>query len=345
MKIIAFAGSSSRKSINKKLVTWVASNFTHDDVIILDLNDFEMPIYSIDKESENGIPQLAMDFSKAIDNADLLLISLAEHNGSYTAAFKNIFDWISRIPKRAVFANKPMFLMATSNGRRGASTVLTIAERRFPYNGGDIIDTFSLPSFEDNFDDKKGVIQAFYRKEILEKIDKIKEQFYRHNLMAGNDFGIGKRLPEWSLQTIFGDEVPILDDLKGKPLLILFFYLGCPGCKGRAIPFANRLVYEDKDIQVLGIHTRFEGKPYTNEQLTAAKEEYVIRFPFFRDKEHAQTFWKYKAAGTPQWILVNENGIVEYAIFGSDPNNALLRLDLKMEELLSKKKIILRQIL
>jgi chromate reductase len=334
MKILAFAGSSSRTSINKQLVTWVATQFQNDEVTILDLNDFEMPIFSVDKERENGIPELALNFAKAIDNADLLLISLAEHNGNYSAAFKNVFDWVSRISKRSIFENTPMFLMATSTGRRGGSTVLTIAERRFPYDGGDILDTFSLPSFDENFDAKKGIVHPFYKNEITEKIDKIKKKFHRFNLMSGSDFEIGKPLPEWALESVFGDEVPKVADFKGKPLLILFFYMGCLGCKSRAIPFANRTVYEDKGVQVLGIHTRFEGKSYTDEALKAAKEEYTIRFPFFRDKEHAQTFWKYQAPGTPHWVLIDENGIVNYALFGSEPNNALLRLDLKMAEIL-----------
>ena len=53
---------------------------------------------------------------------------------------------------------------------------------------------------------------------------------------------IGKPLPSWYLAPIFGESIPKPDDFKGKPLLILFFYLGCPGCVGRAIPFANRVV-------------------------------------------------------------------------------------------------------
>ncbi len=38
-------------------------------------------------------------------------------------------------------------------------------------------------------------------------------------------------------------------------------------------------------------------------------------------------------AETPHWILVDENTNLNYSIFGSDPNNALLRLDLKIQEL------------
>jgi NAD(P)H-dependent FMN reductase len=61
-KIIAFGASSSKKSINKQLATYAAGQFKNASVEVLDLNDYEMPIYSMDKEAESGIPQLATDF-------------------------------------------------------------------------------------------------------------------------------------------------------------------------------------------------------------------------------------------------------------------------------------------
>ena len=67
-KILAFGASSSRNSINKQLATYAASLFQDATVEVLDLNDYEMPIYSIDKEKENGIPQLAIDFYNKITN-------------------------------------------------------------------------------------------------------------------------------------------------------------------------------------------------------------------------------------------------------------------------------------
>ncbi|MEP4192505.1 MAG: NAD(P)H-dependent oxidoreductase, partial [Sneathiella sp.] len=97
MKILAFGASSSKKSINKKLASHAASMVQNGDIEILDLNDFELPLFSEDKEEELGHPQLAKEFLNKISNADGLIISFAEHNGSYTAAYKNIFDWASRI--------------------------------------------------------------------------------------------------------------------------------------------------------------------------------------------------------------------------------------------------------
>jgi len=104
-KIIAFGASSSKKSINKQLAAYAAGQFENASVEVLDLNDYEMPIYSMDKETESGIPGLATDFYNKLGTADLLVISFAEHNGAYSTAFKNIFDWTSRIHSET-FKNK-----------------------------------------------------------------------------------------------------------------------------------------------------------------------------------------------------------------------------------------------
>ena len=155
-KILAFGASNSKNSINRKLAQFAASQIKNTEVTLVDLNDFEMPIYGIDKENANGIPPLAIAFKQLIKDCDGIIISFAEHNGAYTAAFKNIFDWISRIEKD-VWHNKPMFLLATSPGARGGKTVLDIASTKFRFMNQNTIVTFSLPSFNDNFNSKKGI--------------------------------------------------------------------------------------------------------------------------------------------------------------------------------------------
>jgi chromate reductase len=157
MKIIAFAGSNSSRSINKKLATYAAGLFSNANVEILDLNDYEQPLFSVDREDVLGHPQRAKDFLAKLASADLIVLSLAENNGSYSSAFKNAFDWASRIGKD-VFQKKPMLLMATSPGARGGRSVLDLAEINLPRYGADIKAVFSLPSFNQNFDVENGVI-------------------------------------------------------------------------------------------------------------------------------------------------------------------------------------------
>ncbi|MFZ1750623.1 MAG: NAD(P)H-dependent oxidoreductase [Saprospiraceae bacterium] len=175
MKIVAFGGSTSRESINKRLATYAASLFEGADVEVLDLNDFEMPIFSVDKEKIDGHPEEAKLFIKKMRQADLIIASMAEHNGSYSAAFKNILDWASRIDGK-VFQEKPMLLMATSPGRRGGGFVLEAAKTRFPIHGAQIIATFSLPEFEKNFSDSDGIIDEDIKSSFMSVIDTTKAQ-------------------------------------------------------------------------------------------------------------------------------------------------------------------------
>ena len=157
MKILAFGGSSSKNSINKKLATYAANLFERGDVEILDLNDYELPLFSVDKEKEIGKPELAGKFLKKIESADILVISVAEHNAGMTVAFKNIYDWASR-QKKEVFANVPLLLMSTSPGKRGGASSLEAAQISLKWYGGNIKATFSLPSFNENFDVEAGQI-------------------------------------------------------------------------------------------------------------------------------------------------------------------------------------------
>ena len=169
-KIIAFGASSSKQSINKQLATFAANQFQNVSVEILDLNDYEMPIFSVDKEKENGIHPLAQEFYCKLGSADLIIISFAEHNGNYSSAFKNILDWTSRINAKT-FQEKPMLLLATSPGARDGSSVLEIASKRFPFQGGIVKGSFSLPSFYENFDVINGIIHPEYKNQLLEIVN------------------------------------------------------------------------------------------------------------------------------------------------------------------------------
>jgi NAD(P)H-dependent FMN reductase len=168
MKLLAFAASNSSKSINKQLVTYASSLVEGAGVEILDLNDYELPLFSEDKENELGQPELAKNFFAKIGEADAIIISFAEHNGTYSAAYKNLFDWTSRIDIK-VFQNKAMVLLSTSPGPGGASSVLNVAKCSADFFAADVKATLSIPSFYDNFDVEKQVIR---NPELLEELQK-----------------------------------------------------------------------------------------------------------------------------------------------------------------------------
>lgn len=176
MKILAFAGSTSSHSINRKLVGHSLTFFSDNDITFLDLNDFEMPVFSVDKERNDGYPEHAHRLLSLIASADLLVLSLAEHNGSYSTAFKNTLDWCSRINGK-VFQDKPLLLMSTSPGGFGGGNVMAAALSRFPKMGANIIANFSLPSFNQNFQEDNGIVNQELSEQFQIAIDEVKKHF------------------------------------------------------------------------------------------------------------------------------------------------------------------------
>lgn len=157
MKVLAFAASSSKTSINKQLANYAAQQIEGAQVELLDINDYEMPLFSEDLEKELGQPALAKAFYQKLGEADTIVISFAEHNGSYTAAYKNLFDWTSRINMQ-LFQNKAVIMLATSPGPSGAATVLASAQGSAHYFAADVKGAISVPNFYDNFDVESGVL-------------------------------------------------------------------------------------------------------------------------------------------------------------------------------------------
>ncbi|MGY2573322.1 NAD(P)H-dependent FMN reductase [Vibrio diazotrophicus] len=157
MKVIAFGASTSSTSINKALATYTANLIDGAEVQVLDINNYNVPMFSEDLEKEIGQAEGALGFLRDLAQADAFVISFAEHNGHYPAAYKNLFDWATRID-REVFKNKPAVYLATSPGPGGATSVLAAASGSAGYFGGNVKATVSVPSFYDNFDLESGVV-------------------------------------------------------------------------------------------------------------------------------------------------------------------------------------------
>lgn len=169
--IITIGGSTSKLSINKQLAEYAGGLVAGVAVVNIDLNDYDLPLYSIDIENEAGFPKDLKKLNDLVEATDGIVLSLAEHNGAYSAAFKNAFDWLSRIEGK-VWRNKPMLLLSTSPGPRGGQSVMELALSRFPFNGGNITGSMTFPSFGQNF--KNGSVSD---DELNEKLNGLVEQF------------------------------------------------------------------------------------------------------------------------------------------------------------------------
>lgn len=97
-RILAFAGSARRDSLNKKLAR-AAAQYAREagaEATFVDLDDFPMPIYHGDLEAASGMPESAARLRAMFLEHDGLLIASPENNSSVTALLKNTIDWLSR---------------------------------------------------------------------------------------------------------------------------------------------------------------------------------------------------------------------------------------------------------
>lgn len=157
-KILAFAGSNSSTSINYQLVKHTVSLIEGHEVSLLNMVNYPFPMYSADIERDEGYSNSLVELKNDIRKSDALIISVNEHNGNPSAYFKNLLDWLSRL-ERKFLLDKKVMLMSTSMGQRGGIGALGVIEVLLPRFGAEIVSTFSLPSYRDNFTPGKGILE------------------------------------------------------------------------------------------------------------------------------------------------------------------------------------------
>jgi NAD(P)H-dependent FMN reductase len=97
-KFLMFAGSARKASTNKQLAALAASTAKAEgaDVTLIDLKDFEMPLYDGDLEQDRGLPENAKRLKQLFVEHDGIFIASPEYNSSISPLLKNALDWISR---------------------------------------------------------------------------------------------------------------------------------------------------------------------------------------------------------------------------------------------------------
>lgn len=168
-KIVVFGGSTSATSINQQLAVYAGSLLSDQyEVVTLNLKDYEMDNFCIQKMEAEGAPAEANAFLAALESADAYIISTSEHNRNITAALKNTLDWASRINLK-MFANKPMLLMSTSPGGYGGQNARKIFEMMAPMFEANVVALYALPKFNDTFQEGK-IIDTTLNDELIAAI-------------------------------------------------------------------------------------------------------------------------------------------------------------------------------
>ena len=98
VKIVVFAGSARKDSLNKRLARVAAESVraAGATATFVDLADYPMPIYDGDLETREGMPPNARKLKDLFIEHQGLLIVSPENNASVSALLKNTLDWISR---------------------------------------------------------------------------------------------------------------------------------------------------------------------------------------------------------------------------------------------------------
>lgn len=174
MNILAIPATASENGINRQLLGHAArllegGLIADANVEILDLNDYEMPIYTPRREQDGGVPEQARRLYDQIGAADAVLVSFAEYNGSYTSAWKNVYDWMSRIDM-AVYQGKKVVMLAASPGPRAGAGVLGSATMAAPFFGAELVGSLGIGRFGETFDAEAGELADQDLREQLEKI-------------------------------------------------------------------------------------------------------------------------------------------------------------------------------
>lgn len=125
-RILAFAGSVRKDSLNKKLVRLAADSAGRAgaEVTIIDLKDYPLPLLDQDYEGEHGLPENARKLKSVFQEHHALLIASPEYNSSVTPLLKNTLDWISRKeaedePPLSAFKGKIALIISASPGALG----------------------------------------------------------------------------------------------------------------------------------------------------------------------------------------------------------------------------------
>ena len=128
--ILIFAGSARRGAFSKQLAA-AATTLVEENggkPTLIDLADFDVPLYDADIEDQFGIPRPVIDFRRLVASHDGMVLTSPEYNGFVTPLLLNILCWASRPSPGddfgTVFDGRPVALMASSPGRLGGVRVI-----------------------------------------------------------------------------------------------------------------------------------------------------------------------------------------------------------------------------
>jgi chromate reductase len=148
MKILMFAASFRKDSLNKKLIRNARKLMpAGQEIMLKEFNEFHTPLYDGDIETTTGIPDGAKKLVELMNQVDAVIISTPEYNFGIPGTLKNTIDWTSRV-KPNPWMGKQVLLMGASPGMVGTNRGLWQVRQALEANSAFV------------FPDMQGVAQA-----------------------------------------------------------------------------------------------------------------------------------------------------------------------------------------
>ena len=160
MRILVFAASLRKESLNKKLAVLICQKLeaTGAEVDHADFRDFEMPVFDGDLEASDGIPAGTRRLADRILGADGVVIVSPEYNYGVPGPLKNAVDWLSRIRPYPTIG-KPAFLASAAPSVVGGARGLIALRPSLSFMGMWLSgDSFSLAQANQAFDEDGALI-------------------------------------------------------------------------------------------------------------------------------------------------------------------------------------------
>lgn len=135
MKILMFAASFRKDSLNKKLIRNAAQMMpSGHELNLKEFNEYAMPLYHGDLEADSGIPDAAQKFIQDIAASDAIILSSPEYNSGIPGTLKNAIDWTSRV-NPVPWVGKQVLIMGASPGMVGTNRGMWEVRKPLEYLG------------------------------------------------------------------------------------------------------------------------------------------------------------------------------------------------------------------
>lgn len=129
-KILFISGSLRKESFNRQLLEMAAQRLSSDfECTFLDYGDLPL----LNQDEEFPAPAAVQRIRSLVASADALWIGSPEYNHSYSAALKNLIDWLSRPVKpgdysTAVGRGKMVAVSSVAGSSGGSFSIAKLVE-------------------------------------------------------------------------------------------------------------------------------------------------------------------------------------------------------------------------